>query len=292
MIEPSLLKENSITIQAACGPEERTDGGYFTPCFTYLNREENSSLLQELKEEWGKMTPQEKEEYESKDLSSPIVVTTRDHSQGPTMEVAAQNFKVELFPHGSFFKFCFIKFRKHEDVQFLRGQNDRALNDSSAKAFMQSQKFAVLDYMLKTVNSAGKHHGTPLGLFLLEDPKDAELTICAHIHFKDKKNINKPPSRINLVHHRKKAKGDGVFFYTEELPKLKIDLDGSALQLVKACRDFVTKHNPAGTWADVSQWNMKESFNESFRLRERSAWEDDYLEYITKFNLPEGQRQP
>ena len=285
--DPSLLEENSVTIQAACGPDERTFGGYFTPCFIYLNQKKNYPLLQGLKEEWGRMTPQEKKEYELIDLPSPMVMTTRDQSQEPTMEVAAQNLKLELFPHPGFFKFCSIKFCQLEDDQFFPKQNDRSLNDSSAKAFMQSSKFTVLDYKLKTVKSPGQYHGSPLGLFLLEDPKNAELTICAHIHFKDQ-NTNQPPSRINLVHHRKQLKGAGVFFYTEELPKGKISLDGSQV-LVKACRDYVTKNSCKGTWDDVSQWNMKKSFNNLFRLQERSAWEDDYLNYITQFNLPKVQ---
>ena len=291
--DPSLLEGNSITIQAACGPNERTFGGYFTPCFTYLNQDENSSWLQGLKEEWDKMTTQEKNEYESIDLPSPVVVSTRGQSQEPTMEVAAQNLKLELFPHPGFFKFCSIKFCQLEDKQFLPEQNDRALNDSSAKAFMQSQKFTVLDYKLKTVTAADpsyKYGGTPLGLFLLEDPHNAQLAICAHIHFIDR-NTAKAPSRINLVHHRKQLKRAGVFFYTEKLPKREIRVDGSQV-LVEACRAYVTKNSCQGTWADVSKWNMKKSFNNSFKLQERSAWEDDYLEYITNFDLPKVQLQP
>lgn len=286
--DPTLLQENRITIQAACGPDERTFGDCFTPCFIYLNRKENYSLLQDLKEEWGKMTTQEKNEYESIDRPSPVVVTTRDQSRELTMEVAAQNLKLVLFPHPGFFKFCFIKFCQLKDEEVLREQNDRALNASSAKGFMRSQNFTVLDYKLKTLQSAGQYYGTPLGLFLLEDPKNAKLAICAHIHFKDQ-NTNQSPSRINLVHHRKKAKGADAFFYTEKLPKEKLSLDGSEVNLVKACRDYVTKNSCQGTWDDVSKWNMKKSFNDSFRLRERSAWEDDYLEYITKFNLPKVQ---
>ena len=289
--DPSLLEGNSITIQAACGPDERTSGGYFTPCFTYLNREENYSLLQDLKEEWGKMTTQEKNEYESIDRPSPVVVTTRDQSRELTMEVAAQHFKLELFPHPGFFKFCSIKVCQLEDKQFLPEQHDRALNASSAKAFMQSKTFTVLDYKLKTVTAADpsyQYAGTPLGLFLLEDPHNAQLAICAHIHFKDE-NTAKAPSRINLVHHKKELKGAGVFFYTEKLPKLDISkLDGTQV-LVEACRDYVTKNSCQGTWADVSKWKMKNSFKNSFKLQERSAWEDDYLAYIKKFNLPKVQ---
>lgn len=286
--DPTLLEENSITIQAACGPDERTFGGYFTPCFIYLNQEENYSMLQDWKKEWSKMTPEKKEEYELEDLPSPMVVTTRDQSQEPTMEVAAQNFKLELFQDAGFFKFCFIKFCQLQDEQFLREQNDRAVNAFTATNFMKSQKFTVLDYKLKIYKTAGPYQGTPLGLFLLEDPKNAQFAICAHIHFKDQ-NTNKPPSRINLVHHRKPQSGAGVFFYTEELPKEQIILDGSEKRLVKACYDYVTQHNGQRTWADVSKWNMKKSFKNLFRLKERSAWENNYLKYIEQFDLPKVQ---
>lgn len=290
MKDPLLLEENTITIQAACGPDERTSGGYFTPCFIYLNQDENSSWLKGLKEEWGQMTPQKREEYESEDLPSPMVVTTRHQYNGhqPTMEVTAQNFKLELFQHPGFFKFCAIRFCQLKDKQFCFEQNDRALDASSATAFMESPKFTLLDYRLKTIKTPGPFKETPLGLFLLEDPHNAQLAICAHLHFEDK-NTNKPPSRINLVHHKKKQKGVDAFVYTEELPKLDIsELDGTQV-LVEACRDYVTKNSCQGTWNDVSKWNMKKSANKLFRLQERSTWEDGYLKYIAKFDLPKVQ---
>ena len=75
--DESFLKENSVTIQAACGPNERTFGGYFTPPFLYLNDPQNKKLLEQLRKSWKQMTDEKKDEYRSIELPSPMVVTTR-----------------------------------------------------------------------------------------------------------------------------------------------------------------------------------------------------------------------
>lgn len=80
--DESFLKENSVTIQAACGPNERTFGGYFTPPFLYLNDPQNKKLLEQLRKSWKQMTDEKKDEYRSIDLPSPMVVTTRALLQG------------------------------------------------------------------------------------------------------------------------------------------------------------------------------------------------------------------
>ena len=80
--DESFLKENSVTIQAACGPNERTFGGYFTPSFLYLNDPQNKKLLEQLRKSWKQMTDEKKDEYRSIELPSPMVVTTRAPLQG------------------------------------------------------------------------------------------------------------------------------------------------------------------------------------------------------------------
>ena len=80
--DESFLKENSVTIQAACGPNERTFGGYFTPPFLYLNDPQNKKLLEQLRKSWKQMTDEKKDEYRSIELPSPMVVTTRAWLQG------------------------------------------------------------------------------------------------------------------------------------------------------------------------------------------------------------------
>ena len=80
--DDSFLKENSVTIQAACGPNERTFGGYFTPVFLYLNDPRNKKLLEQLRKSWKQMTDEKKDEYRSIELPSPMVVTTRASLQG------------------------------------------------------------------------------------------------------------------------------------------------------------------------------------------------------------------
>ncbi|CAH3161011.1 unnamed protein product [Porites evermanni] len=80
--DDSFLKENSVTIQAACGPNERTFGGYFTPVFLYLNDPQNKKLLEQLRKSWKQMTDEKKDEYRSIELPSPMVVTTRASLHG------------------------------------------------------------------------------------------------------------------------------------------------------------------------------------------------------------------
>ena len=80
--DESFLKENSVTVQAACGPNERTFGGYFTPLFLYLNDPQNKKLLEQLRKSWKQMTDEKKDEYRSIELPSPMVVTTRASLQG------------------------------------------------------------------------------------------------------------------------------------------------------------------------------------------------------------------
>ena len=80
--DESFLKQNSVTIQAACGPNERTFGGYFTPPFLYLNDPQNKKLLEQLRKSWKQMTDEKKDEYRSIELPSPMVVTTRASLHG------------------------------------------------------------------------------------------------------------------------------------------------------------------------------------------------------------------
>ena len=309
-IDPTLLAENSITIQAACGPDERTFGGYFTPCFIYLNDPENAGLLSELKHQWKNMEEQQKTEYRSINLPSPMVVTTRPQSaclswccrctqsQPATMKVKVQNFKLTLFQDPGFFKFCSIKVYQHQDIKF-KDIKDRVLDPYLASAFMSSRRFTVLDYRLKTYKGQGagdRHAGTPMGLFLLEDPANPGLVVCAHIHFAIGDTAT--PKRINLVHHKKPPAGSAVFIHDEDhdglselqieegCHKIKVNLDKDAKALVQECEKYVNDKEP-DRWEDDTQWNMTgDSFHGKFRLQERSAWEDDYLKYIEKFNLP------
>ena len=165
---------------------------------------------------------------------------------------------------------------------------------------MAAGTFTVLDYKLKTYHGTGPsdpHAGTPMGLFLLDDPDNAGFAVCVHIHFKiGDTNVHQ---RINLVHHKKPPMGS-LLYYEEDHDgmsksqikkskhKIEVPLDGNATLLVEACRQFVDE-NEKGRWKDVSQWNMTgkdEGIKKLFRLRERSAWEDSYLKYIEKFDLP------
>jgi len=296
--DPTFLEENSVTVQAACGSDERTFGGYFTPCFVYLNEPKNAKLLSKLKDEWVRMTEENREEYKALELPSPMVVTTGPQSHDVTMELTVQNFKLTLFKDPGFFKFCSIKVFRHQDESLFDGK-DRVLDRNSADRFMKSCRFTVQDYKLKTL-ATGMHAGTPMGLFLLEDPINPDYAICAHIHFQRGNTDN--PQRINLVHHKKPPVGSVLYLEDHDglssqqismnWHKIKVPVDGNARDLVEACRNYVERQEP-GRWNDVLWWNMTGydlGVNGLFRVQERrgerSAWEDSYLEHIKKFNLP------
>ena len=297
----------NITVQAACGTDERTVGGYFTPVFTYLNDPENEEVLEKWKDEWKKMTEEARSNYKSLDLPSPMVVTTLPARNDTTMKFTFQgNFglytNVTLFPDAGFFKFCFVKVHRHQDKTLFEGQ-DRVLNDKLVTRFMRGRQFNVIDYKLKIMGGSPgpdrPYAGNPLGLFLLDDPHDGDKVICAHIHF-DKRDTSRY-SRVNLVHHKRPPVGSTSLLHYEDRDKLsdtalkhnkhkkKVTLDSCTHQLVEACRQFVQK-DEMGRWEDVSRWNMTEedvSVKRKFRMvQERSAWEDNYLKYIEKFNLP------
>ena len=361
--DESFLKENSVTIQAACGPNERTFGGYFTPPFLYLNDPQNKKLLEQLRKSWKQMTDEKKDEYRSIELPSPMVVTTRASLQGTkeqaqpppaqggtvnpqpppaqgdtvdpqpppaqggtvdphpppaqggtvdpqpppaqgdtvdpqpqnvTMEINVQNFKLTLFPDAGFFKFCSLKVFQYRQAKALEPLvKERALYRATVEAFMKSKSFKVLDYKLKTYTGTGpadKNAGSPIGLFLLDDPVNPGFAVCAHVHFKAGSTDVNDVQRINLVHHKRPP--GRCIEYVEDGGKFRVNIDktaDAARELVKACRQYVDT-NESGRWNNVSQWNMtgsQLSVNGKFRLNERSAWEQSYLTSIKKYKLPE-----
>ena len=292
--DESFLKENSVTIQAACGPNERTFGGYFTPPFLYLNDPQNKKLLEQLRKSWKQMTDEKKDEYRSIELPSPMVVTTsallqgtEEQAQQPppaqggtvdpqppptqgdtvdpqpqnvTMEINVQNFKLTLFPDAGFFKFCSLKVFQYQQAKALEPLvKERALYRATVEAFMKSKSFKVLDYKLNTYTGTGpadKNAGSPKGLFLLDDPHNPGFAVCAHVHFKAGSTDVNDVQRINLVHHKRPP--GGCIEYVEDGGKFQVDIntaDDAARELVKACRQYVDKNEP-GRWNNVSQWKM------------------------------------
>jgi len=349
--DESFFKENSVTIQAACGPNERSFGGYFTPPFLYLNDPQNKKLLEQLRKSWKQMTDEKKDEYRSIELPSPMVVTTRASLQGTeeqaqpppaqggtvdpqppsaqggtvdpqpppaqggtvdpqsppaqgdtvdpqpqnvTMEINVQNFKLTLFPDAGFFKFCSLKVFQYRQAKALEPLvKERALYRATVEAFMKSKSFKVLDYKLKTYTGTGpadKNAGSPIGLFLLDDPHNPGFAVCAHVHFKAGSTDVNDVQRISLVHHKRPP--GRCIEYVEDGGKFRVNINkaaDAARELVKACRQYVDKNEP-GRWNNVSHWNMtgsQLSVNGKFRLNERSAWEQSYLTSIKKYKLPE-----
>ena len=312
--DESFLKENSVTIQAACGPNERTFGGYFTPLFLYLNDPENEELLEHLKDDWEKMTDEKKDDYRSIELPSPMVVTTRallqgteeeaqppaatqgePQSQNATMEINVQNFKLTLFPDAGFFKFCSIKVFQHQQEKEFKSLKERALTRTTADAFMTSRNFTVIDYKLKKfkgADTADPNAGSPMGLFLLDDPVKPGFAVCAHVHFKLGSTSVNDVQRINLFHHKAPPRGSAL--YLEHGGKHMVAMTtaaeiADAVYLVEACRLFVESKEP-GRWDNLRQWNMtglyRPGVNNLFRLIERFGWEESYLKCIEQYGLP------
>ena len=290
-----------ITVQAACGTDERTVGGYFTPVFTYLNDPGNEEVLEKWKDEWGKMTEEARRNYKSLDLPSPMVVTTLPAPKDTTMSFSFQNSlgfytKVTLFPDAGFFKFCYVKVQKHQNKTF-EGQ-DRVLNEDTANDIMNNGQFIVEDYKLKifrgSSGQAARYAGNPVGLFLVKVPSD--IYFCAHIHFAH--NNTRYHTRINLVlHHNVPCVETGIYEEDHDgksprqikdgKHKIKVTEHPNANKLVQTCRNFVEEREP-GRWSDVNKWNMtgkdEVSVLGKFKMvQERSAWEDKYLKYIEQF---------
>lgn len=312
----------SISIQTACGPDEPTHGGYFTPCFLTLNDDEN--LRERLKNEWEAKEEQEKESFRGLPLPSPRVVTTRaDSGQNSlTMEFSFNNgHKLTLFADSGFFKFCSISIFKEDELKELK---KRGLNEKTARDFMNKNtpNFTILDYKLKTLQN-GAFAGSPMGLFLIEEPGEPKFAVCAHVHFA--KGDTLKVGRINLVHHLK-PNGDNILYVEDDegginkikyavVPKVKKaskpdDLEywkwkekdpsssvsfisqqrklkdevNKGAKLVKACHDFVESEEP-GRWNDHTKWDMKSSdlsHSGKFRQKERSQWMKKYKEIYDK----------
>lgn len=188
----------TVTIQAACGADQPTYGGYFTPSFLTLNQDQ--SLLEELKGKWKELNENLKICYRTLPQPSPKVVTTRisDEEQNSplTVEFPVNDHQITLFPDPGFFKYCWLTLFKHEEKKLLK---TRVLNDSTTQSFMNTPNFTVLDYKLKTSQN-GPFAGHPMGLFLMEDLNDSELAVCAHVHFASDDTSN--VGMINVVHHK------------------------------------------------------------------------------------------
>ena len=187
----------TVTVQAACGPDEVTYGGYFTPCFKFFS--ENQEKLKEERKEWDGMTDKNREYFRGIQLPSPKLVTTRKLDETeiakPFIFQEIQNFKFVLFQDPGFFKFCSIKHFQYEDLL-----SEKGLNSDTTANFMKSAAFTVIDYKLKKMTQ-GHYAGAPMGLFLLEDPSNpTKYAVCAHIHFENNDTLK--VGRINLVRHK------------------------------------------------------------------------------------------
>ena len=230
-----------------------------------------------------------------------MIATTRPQSQvasqDVTLELTVQNFKLTLFQDAGFFKFCSIMVYKHQDTWFYSSE-ETVLTRTSPNYFMTSSTFTVLDYKLKKMVT-GPHAGSPMGLFLLEDPTNPNYAVCADIYFQ-RGNTNNPQA-IYLVHRKKPPVG--IVSYIDDhggrsrppiklsKNKIRVRSDANGQRLVQACREYVTRRECC-RWSCILRWNMTTCqlgvnglLRVRERLRERSAWEDSYLQHIKKLDL-------
>lgn len=258
----------SISIQTACGADEPTYGGYFTPCFFTLNKDEN--LRKRLKEKWEAMEEKEKEDFRRLPLPSPTVTTTRatPEQNSLTMEFSFNNgHKLTLFSDSGFFKFCSVSIFECDEHKEL---HLRVLTEKTTRDFMENtSNFTILDYKLKTLQN-GPFEGSPMGLFLIEEPGEPKFAVCAHVHFA--KGDTSRVRRINLVHHLKPPSNEVLYV---EQKKRRKNLKYAVVP--KACRST----DPAGF--EYWKWNTDDdedpssdiSFDESYTAAQISILKDE-----------------
>ena len=268
----------TVTVQSASSSDEKTYGGYFTPCFVHYNKPENRDELEQLIEKWKSKIEIEKDAYRATNAPSPQLATTKPENFGdendPVLKLSLQGFQVCLFRDAGFFKFCHLK---HSGA--LPGEElPRALDDDTLKTFLEQYPFKIDDYKLtKTRN------GVPKALFLVCNPDDDKSVICAHIHFKNSHTTElENVSGVHLVQH-KRPTYPGLLFLVVNDSNPHTSLTPSKYErLVRECKDHVIAKEPE-RWADVTKWNMKNNqmgYHHVCKMEERSRWMDDYLKKI------------
>ncbi len=274
----------TVTVQSACSSDEPTFGGYFTPCFIHFNKRENKQSLLELKNKWDGKSEIEKNAYRAVDLPSPQVATTMpsekliSEEEDPILVLPViQGLMLTLFPDAGFFKFCFLSFSE------IVGSKVRALTLPAINTFLSQDHFTILDYKLKIMSN-----GTPMALVLVDDPNDNAHVVCVHIHFYNADTDLGNVSGVNLIHHNRPTNADhlGHLFLEDSSDrkwKYEPPLATEFEELVKQCRDYVEEKEP-GRWADSTLWNMRQSYHNLFRLKERSTWMEDYVKKMIEKN--------
>ena len=275
----------TVTVQSACGNNEPTVGGYFTPCFVYFNKPENQPSLQKLKDEWDGKSEVEKNAYRADGLPSPQVATTMpserliSNEENPILVLPViQGLTLTLFPDAGFFKFCFLSFFG------TAGSKVRALTDTGINTFLSQDHFTIVSYKLKIISN-----GTPIALVLVDDPNDNAHVVCAHIHFNDANTDLGNVSGVNLIHHNWPTNPDCLDdVFPQDISDYKSRFEPpfttGLVELVKQCKDYVENNGPSGIWADSTRWNMEQSFLNKSRLKERSRWMKDNVEKMTEKN--------
>ncbi|XP_068724250.1 uncharacterized protein [Montipora capricornis] len=264
----------TITIQTACRPDEPTFGGYFTPSFVTLNDEQ--STLDDLKQKWVKMEDADKNCFSSLLLPFPKVVTTRRDSlhsgeTNPTMEFIFNNrHKLTLFSNPGFFKFCSRSIFEKDELK--EEDKLRVLSENAARDFMgNASNFTVLDYKLKTFQGE-TFAGSPMGLFLIDEPGNPKFAVLAHVHF-EKGNTSRV-GKIKLVHHLKPQGND--ILYVEDHKGLSKNQVKRGKHKIKYA--FVSKFEKPSKPEDVEYWEWnKGDPSSSISFKDQSVDEKSRL---------------
>ena len=277
---PGPWNENgcTVTVQSACSSGEKTLGGYFTPCFVYYNQHQDE--LQELIKEWNDKPEFIKDAYRGIDLPSPQLETTgslpEDADNSPVLRLPFQDFELRLFRDPRFFKFCCLKYSGALGPP-------RALDGDTVDTLLGNPEgFNFLDYKLKTMAINGK----PLALVLVKNPENGQV-ICVHIHFQNCNTGLDNVSGVNLVEHGQPRYPSRLFPVVNETgSRFEMTRRDAAryAALVRQCREYVDGHEPEW-WGDIAKWKMRHSVNDMFRMKERSAWMDEYLEEVAPVNV-------
>ena len=251
----------TVTVQSAASSQENTLDGYFTPCFVHFNRRANRSFANLLIKDWNAKSEMEKDAYDYEELPSPQLASTMLFSKNEAaLELNIQDSKLHLFHDARFFKFCFLSFSG------ILENKGRALTTKEATMFLSQHNFKILDYKLQTMSSSN----TPMASVLVDDAEDGDGVVCVHIHFSSLDTDIKKVSGVNFIHHERPRQDEylGLLFLEDSSDTKRIfPPHASEIQaFIKQCRGYVEERNPK-RWADVSQWNMKQSYHLQSRPR-------------------------
>ena len=257
------LQYTRVIVQASCGEDEVSYGGYFTPVFCALQDTKKRAELQRLYEE-------DKDAMEGIELLCEQTPTFYDSERG-------QKFPNSFYfiDDVEFFNFC-IKYFTNENWDTER--SPRSIPTDEYPEFFASFSSdddapEILCFRLKHM----RRNDSPLAFFLIEWK---EKLYHIHLHFNNFKDM-----KLTGVNHVDVINGKGKYKYSEDSkdPKIKIDAETDKKNGTKYWSDHVELNETAIVdhfkkfaqphlqklgehWDNESSWNTKKNL-----IRSRSA---------------------